>query len=152
MQHARKECWNLDEKLLLFASLWRGLLGAPNMDFMTLKNESTLAMLSVEIFTEIIYWSEYLCQSGSCSSTKRLRRNVVLYWSPALRQWCGVYATSPSAEIWLNSLAFDTCLASGLMPGTSKVRIVQFRDSGLSHFCVRNRRAAILSEWGSICA
>ena len=34
------------------------------MDFMRLRNESTLTMLLVEISTESIYRSEYLCQSG----------------------------------------------------------------------------------------
>jgi hypothetical protein len=33
------------------------------MDFMRLRNESTLTMLLVEISTESIYWSEYLCRS-----------------------------------------------------------------------------------------
>jgi hypothetical protein len=32
--------------------------------FMRLRNESKLMMLSVEISTESIYWSEYLCRSG----------------------------------------------------------------------------------------
>jgi hypothetical protein len=41
-----------------------GLLGSTKMDFMRLRNESTLTMLSVEIFTESIYWSKYLCRSG----------------------------------------------------------------------------------------
>jgi hypothetical protein len=56
------------KKKLLFASLWkskRGLLGAPKMDFMRLRKESTLTMILVEISTEIIYQSEYLCWSGS---------------------------------------------------------------------------------------
>ncbi len=34
------------------------------MDFMRLRNESKLTMLSVEISTESIYWSKYLCRSG----------------------------------------------------------------------------------------
>jgi hypothetical protein len=42
----------------------RGLLGGTKMDFMRLRNESTLTMLSVEISTESIYRSEYLCRSG----------------------------------------------------------------------------------------
>ena len=33
------------------------------MDFMRLRNESKLTMLSVEISTESIYRPEYLCQS-----------------------------------------------------------------------------------------
>ena len=43
----------------------KGLLGAPKMDFMRLRKESTLTMILVEISTEIIYQSEYLCWSGS---------------------------------------------------------------------------------------
>jgi hypothetical protein len=34
------------------------------MDFMRLRNESTLTMHSVEILTESIYQSEYLCRNG----------------------------------------------------------------------------------------
>jgi hypothetical protein len=40
------------------------LLESTKMDFMRLKNEPKLTMLLVEISTESIYWSEYLCQSG----------------------------------------------------------------------------------------
>jgi hypothetical protein len=67
MQHDGEECWNLDEKINLFALLWRSkrdLLGGTKMDFMRLRNESTLTMLLVEISTESIYQSKYLCQSG----------------------------------------------------------------------------------------
>jgi hypothetical protein len=63
----------MDEKILLFALLWKGkrvLLGAPKMDFMRLRNESTLMMISVEISTEIIYRSKYLCRSGSIEVSK----------------------------------------------------------------------------------
>jgi hypothetical protein len=35
------------------------------MDFMRLRNESTLTMILVEISTEIIHRSKYLCLSGS---------------------------------------------------------------------------------------
>jgi hypothetical protein len=55
------------KKGLCFALWWeskRGLLGGTKMDFMRLRNESTLTMLLVEISTESIYWSKYLCQSG----------------------------------------------------------------------------------------
>ena len=55
------------KKLLHFASLWEGkrdLLHSTKMDIMRLRNESTLSMLLVEISTESIYWSEYLCWSG----------------------------------------------------------------------------------------
>jgi hypothetical protein len=34
------------------------------MDYKILRNESALTMLSVEISTVSIYWSEYLCRSG----------------------------------------------------------------------------------------
>ncbi len=43
----------------------RGLLGSTKKDFMRLRNEFTLTMISVEISTEIIYRSENLCQSES---------------------------------------------------------------------------------------
>jgi hypothetical protein len=36
------------------------------MDSMRLKNESKLTMLLVEISTESIYWSKYLCRSVTC--------------------------------------------------------------------------------------
>jgi hypothetical protein len=48
----------------------RGLLGAPKMDFIRLRNESTLTMILVEISTEITYRSEYLCRSGSDGVSK----------------------------------------------------------------------------------
>ena len=48
----------------------KGLLGAPKMDFMRLRKESTLTMISVEITTEIVYRSEYLCQSGNVGGSK----------------------------------------------------------------------------------
>ncbi len=54
------------KKFTTFALLWKGkrdLLGAPKWIFMRLRNESKLRMLSVEISTESIYWSEYLCRS-----------------------------------------------------------------------------------------
>ncbi len=41
--------------------------------------------------------SEWMHRSVRC--TERLRRNAVLYCSPALGQWCGMYATSQSAEV-----------------------------------------------------
>ena len=40
------------------------------MDFMRLRNESTLMMILVEISTEIIYCSKYLSQSGSVGVSK----------------------------------------------------------------------------------
>ena len=55
------------KKFTNFASLWedkRDLLESTKMDFMKLRNESKLTMLSVEISTESIYRSEYLCWSG----------------------------------------------------------------------------------------
>ncbi len=61
------------KKLLLFVLLWKSkrvLLGAPKMDFMRLGKESTLTMISVEISTEIVYQSEYLCQSGNVGGSK----------------------------------------------------------------------------------
>ena len=77
-------------------------------------------MLLVEISTESIYWSKYLCRSVTISLsecdvrsvqyTGHLRGNAVLYWSPAQGRrcgeyatspgWCGVYVTSPSDEVW----------------------------------------------------
>ncbi len=54
------------KKFTTFVSLWRSkrdLLGSTIMDFMRLRNESTLTMLSVEISTESIYRSEYFCRS-----------------------------------------------------------------------------------------
>ena len=50
----------------------RGLLGGTKtkMNFMRLRNESKLTMILVEISTEIIYRSEYLCQSGSVGVSK----------------------------------------------------------------------------------
>jgi hypothetical protein len=56
------------KKIVLFALLWKSkrvLLGVPIMDFMRLRNESTLMMISVEISTETIYQSKYLCQRRS---------------------------------------------------------------------------------------
>ena len=55
------------KKVTTFASLWEGkrdLLESTKMDFMRLRNESKLTMLSVEISTESIYCSEYLFRSG----------------------------------------------------------------------------------------
>ena len=52
----RVERWM--KKVLLFASLLKrekDLLGAPKIDFMRIRNEPTLKMISVEISTEIIY-------------------------------------------------------------------------------------------------
>ena len=125
-------------KVLLFALLWKSkrvLLGAPKMDFMRLRNESTLTMILVEISTEIIYQSKYLCRSGSVGVSK--------YWAltyecspllqPCVKAMMWRSTMSTSAKVWLSSLAFDTRLASGLMPGTPKVRIVQYRDGGLCH-------------------
>ena len=40
------------------------------MDFMRLRNESTLTMILVEISTEIIYGLEYLSRSGSIRESK----------------------------------------------------------------------------------
>ncbi len=55
------------KKVTIFVSLREGerdLLGGTKIDFMRLRNESTLTMLSVEISTESIYRSVYLCRSG----------------------------------------------------------------------------------------
>ncbi len=43
------------------------------------------------------------------------------------------FATSRFAKVWLSSLAFDTRLASGLMPGAPKVCISTVQRFGLCH-------------------
>ena len=97
MQHDRKECWNLKsgwKKFTTFASLWEGkrdLLESTKMDFMRLRNESTL------------WWSRWrfpqrlsIDPNGSwcvcLSDTKHVRRNVqscIRTCSPVIWQWCG---------------------------------------------------------------
>ena len=47
----------------------KGFAKAPKMDFMILRNESTLMMISVEISTEIIYQSEWILAFWSVPST-----------------------------------------------------------------------------------
>ena len=54
------------------------------MDFMRLRNESTLTMLSVEIFTESFYGSEYLCRSGCVGVSDVLSAYVGMQSSTAV--------------------------------------------------------------------
>jgi hypothetical protein len=57
------------------------------MDFMRLRNESTLTIILLEISTEIIDPNIFVgVEALECPSTKCLRRNAVLYCSPALRR------------------------------------------------------------------
>ncbi len=128
------------KKLLHFVSLWGGerdLLESTKMDFTRLRNESTL------------WWPRWrfpqrlsIDPTGSwrvgLSDTKHVRRNVqscIRTCSPAIWQWCGdsPHQTSGFAKVWLSSLAFDTCLASGLMPGAPKVHISTVQRFGLPH-------------------
>jgi hypothetical protein len=60
------------------ATLWdgeKGLLGAPKMGFMRIRNESTPMMISVEVSTESIYQSDGSWRVG-LSNTKLVGRNA----------------------------------------------------------------------------
>ncbi len=75
------------KKFTTFESLWRserGLLGSTKMDFMRLRNESKLTMLSVEISTESIYRSEDLCWNGCVGVSDVLSAYVGMQSSTAV--------------------------------------------------------------------
>jgi hypothetical protein len=124
------------------------LLESTKMDFMRLRNESKLMMLAVEISTESIYQSEYLCRSrcvgvpdvpsaylGMQSSTAVLRKGDDVACMP--RHPDDVVCMPHHLLARFDSrLAFDTCPASGLMPGVPKVRISTVQRFGL-HQVVR---------------
>ena len=109
-----------------FASLWkseRDLLGAQNMDFMRLRNEPTLMMLLVEIPTEIIYRSEYLCWSGSVGMSKyqalTQERSPLLQSCVRVIMW-GVCMPRHHLPRFDKLSGLDTRLASGLCAGRAQ--------------------------------
>jgi hypothetical protein len=58
IQHDGRECRFWLQNILCFEMVEKGLLGAPKMDFIRLRNnESTLMIILVRISTEIIYQS-----------------------------------------------------------------------------------------------
>jgi hypothetical protein len=120
MQHNEKRKISLQE-------LKKGFASSAKMDFMNIRNESKLRVIWVENFTENIYWSYGFWHVG-LSDTKHVYRDAqscIGTSSPALRHWCGKFATSvfANAKVWRRSLAFNTQLASGLMPGMPKVHM-----------------------------
>jgi hypothetical protein len=71
------------------------LLGSTKMDFMRLINESKLTMLSVEISTESIYRSEYLCRSGCVGVSDVPSAYVGMQFSTAVLQYGDDVACMP---------------------------------------------------------
>jgi hypothetical protein len=65
------------------------------MDFMRLRNESTLTMLSVEISTESIYWSKYLCRSGWVRVSDVPSAYIGMQSSTAVLRWGDDVASMP---------------------------------------------------------
>ena len=140
MQHDRKECWNLDVKSWLLLHCCGGVKGicleAPKWIFTRPRNESTLTMLLVENFhrdylSVRISLSEWMCWSVWC--TECLQRNAVLYCSPGLGRWCGVYATSPSAKIWRVVQPWYMSRVWPLCRAHPKYVFLPDRDIGLRH-------------------
>jgi hypothetical protein len=62
----------------------KGLLEAPKMDFMRLRNESTLMMIWVEISTEIIYRSKWIFVGVERRSVRVLSAYVGMQSSTAV--------------------------------------------------------------------
>ena len=113
------------KKVLRFAS-WReskrGLLGCTKMDFMRLRNESTLTMLLVEISTESIYWSKYLCRSGCVGVSNVPSAYVGMQSSTAVLRWDDDVACMPRHHLprFNESSGLDTRLESGLCAGCAQ--------------------------------
>jgi hypothetical protein len=92
------------------------------MDFMRLRNESTLTMLSVEISTESIYRSEYLCRSGCSGVSDVPSAYVGMQSSTAVLRWGNDVACMPRHHLprFDESSGLDTRLASGLCAGRAQ--------------------------------
>ena len=114
----------------------RGLLGAPKMDFMKLRNESTLWLLRWRFPQRSPIDPNGPWRVG-LSNSKHVHRNVqscIRTCSPALWHWC----SSPPPQdlprsdsiVWPLTHVKHLALCWVHPP---KVRIVQYRDSGLRH-------------------
>ncbi len=93
------------------------------MDFMRLRNEPTLPMLLVEISTESIYWSEYLCRSG-CVGVSNIPSAYVGMQSSTAVLCLGNDVTCLQHHHLLRfnkSSGLDTHLASGLCAGHTQI-------------------------------
>ncbi len=86
------------------------------MDFMRLRNKPTLTMLSVEISTESIYQSEYLCRSGRVGVSNVLSAYVGMKSSTAVLHWGDDVARMPRHHLprFNEPPGLDTRLASGI--------------------------------------
>jgi hypothetical protein len=108
------------------------------MDFMILRNESTLTMLLVEISTESIYWSEYLCRSGCVGLSNVASAYGGMQSSTAVLHLGDDVACMPSHHLpRFNELSsLDTHLASGLCAGRAQ-----------STYFYRTEMLAYVSPW-----
>ncbi len=93
------------------------------MDFMRLRNESTLTMLLVEISTESIYWSKYLCRSGCVGVSNVPSAYVGMQSSTAVLRWDDDVACMPRHHLprFNESSGLDTRLASGFCAGRVQI-------------------------------
>ena len=63
------------------------MLGSTKMDAIRLRNESTLTMLLMEIFTESINQSKYLCRNGRIGVSNVPSAYAGMQSSTAVMQW-----------------------------------------------------------------
>ena len=92
------------------------------MDFMRLRNESTLTMLWVEISTENIYRPEYLCRSGCVGVSNVPSTYRGMQSSTAVLHQGNDVGCMPRHHLprFDESSSLDTCLASGLCAGRAQ--------------------------------
>jgi hypothetical protein len=139
------------KKVLFFALLWEGkrdLLESTNMDFMRPRNEPTLTMLSMEISTESIYRSKYLCRSGCIRVSNVSSAYVGMQSSTAVLHWGNDVAYMPRHHLprFDELSGLDTHLASGLCAGRTQSTYVYSTEIWLtSSVCNRG-------EYGGECA
>ncbi len=135
------------------------------MDFMKLRTESTLTMLSVKISTESIYRSEYLCRSGCVGVSNVPSTYVGMQSSTAVLHWGNDVACMPRHHLPRvdESSGLDTRLASGLCAGQAQSTCIflPYRDIGLRHSPLRvygpmrsthnASRGVVMTSFGGTC-